>query len=579
MSTTLDPSIITGQLQQQAENTGPQQTQGWLGARQLLLQNQQLAAKQAAGQDFQKSINPLTGQVDYGKFNALLGGDPRAAFAAQDSSQAGMDNQAKYQSNLQAEAKTFLDRNSANSAIFASWTQDPNLSRGTVLDDLSTAVHNGTMEPSEAAAIAGSFPSDPSERSSWTTGLYRTHVAAGGHVQDLLTNLAGANNGSGTYIYDQNPQSPTFGKVMGYLPDTLTPAQAVSTTTLTGAGGSQQMPTAGYAGVNGMGNLVPGGARIPVGANLLAGGGGGMGSGYAPSPPANGNLLTGGATPAPAPAASPPVTARPVVPVSATQPSPVSTISAGSPTPAPAAPASAPPPAAAPGWNGITFPTWAKPGSTFIPAGLDAEQSVGADMYKADMAKIGNIGQQINQLQSILAEGSNANTGALADFFEKAGSTAQQLGLTNGQQATDLQLLQKNVSQLVTSQLGGLGVPTNDKMNEVLYGTPNATMTPEARQGAVAQVLGGLRWMQAEMDAFQSYQQAAQQAGYPISAGAYAQFKAQWQKQVPVAAFQLQDMPPALRAQYLKSIGKDQAQAIYTAMTKTLPAMGVASGG
>lgn len=277
MGTTLDPSIITGQLQQQAENTGPQQTQGWLGARQLLLQNQQLAAKQAAGQDFQKSINPLTGQVDYGAFNARLAGDPTAAFAAQSASQAGLANQAAQQANLQAEVQTYQARHQALSGIAAGWMQKPNLSLGDVMDGVSDAISQGVIDAQTGAQIMKSY--DPSNPQAWAQNEYKALMAQAGQVQKLFPQYSTVNQGGQIGILNTNAGGVGGLASAGTLPTTLSPGEAASPTTITMPNGQQVTEPLGvYAGSNGIPTI-----KMP-------------GTGAAP-----GAALPGGAIPGPAP--------------------------------------------------------------------------------------------------------------------------------------------------------------------------------------------------------------------------------------------------------------------------------------
>lgn len=240
----------------------------------------------------------------------------------------------------------------------------------------------------------------------------------------------------------------------------------------------------------------------------------------------------------------------------------------------PTAPAVAEPTPAA-NWNGFEYPASATAPSTAIASGVPEQQKNSTEMFNGDTNSVANASKTLTNLQSIVAEGENAGTGALADTLMKFGSTAQQLGLANGQQATDLQLIGKNVSQAVQSSLGTLGVPTDSKMSEIIEGTPNASMTPDAIKTAAAQLQGGIQWKQAELAAFQQYQAEAQKQGLTVGPGAYAQFNAQWQQKVPVAAFQLGGMPPSQRAQYWKSLDKSEKLSIYTAQ-KQMAQLGLA---
>ncbi|MDE1896032.1 MAG: hypothetical protein KGH91_03035 [Rhodospirillales bacterium] len=281
-NTLLDPSIISGAMNQIAQNTGPQQMQGWLAARNAMLQNQALQSKQAAGQDFQKAINPLTGVVDYGKFNALLAGDKGAAFAAQDASQAGMDNQAKYQSNLQAEAQTYMDRSQAAAGLAASWMQKPGLSRSDVMDGVADMISQGILTPSAGAQVVKSF--DPTNPSGWAKNEFDALTAQAGQVKALLPQYSAIDTGAATNLVNTNPLAgPPH--VMGSLPNTLSPAQAAAPTQIVlPSGQTVTEPLGAYATANGI-------PSIPM-----------PGNGAAPGQPGSAPAaLPGGAIPGPAP--------------------------------------------------------------------------------------------------------------------------------------------------------------------------------------------------------------------------------------------------------------------------------------
>lgn len=499
--------------------------------------NQQTASQMAAQADWQKAYDPTTGQYSPQKYNALVAADPAARYAAQDATQAGQANLASQLANQGAQIKNAYSKVSYLADMATGYAENQPSAKQ-MQSDFADGINQGLIDPTEGAQILSMVPSDPTQAAAWWKNEAQHLSANAGQIGRFLPQPETVNTGGGTQFVNASPLSNP-GITNTYIPSTLSPSQAAAPVTVQSTAGSTTEPLGQYAAQNGQG-------------------GGGMGTGYAP--PAQ-----------PGQAAQ----AVPAVPVANGSTAPVQ-----APAPAPA-PVSSAPTSSAPNWNGIAYPSWAQQGNGMIPAGLPDLQAQSTSEYTATRGAIEKAANQFNLLDSITAEGTAGNPGTLAPLEANFGSALQQLGLITGDQATNLQLTGKSVSQYIQQAGNSLGVPTDSKMSEISAGTPNSTMTPKAIAAASAQLKGMIQYKQAEMQAFNNYTQNAPQ-GYAVGAGAWADFDTKFQQQVPVAVFQLPNMPSDIRSQYLKSLMKnspDEAYQIYKAERQTLPAMGLNNGG
>ena len=468
---------------------------------QARLQNQQVLAQRAAGMDYERSINPLTGEFDEKAYAARLAQDPTAAFAAQKADANALAN-AHAAFNLHLGQMETLGRMAYNLAA----TKAP---RSQINDALIDGVTGGILSPSQAATQIAELRAMPDDQ------LYPHLLAAGTQLLDQA-HQGRQLLGEQQYINAGNRlvgvRTPVMGQAYasgGSIPLGLSPGDAATPVSIPGPAGTTVEPKGAYAASNGIGG----------------------GTAPAQSPVAPNALGSGRAAPASQPAAAP--------------------------APAPQS------------WPlGIDYPAWAKVspnGQSFIPTGLPAAQKISTDIYNEDQREVSQNAQKQNLLQSIVSEGAKANPGALASYFESLGSTGQELGLANGEQATDLNLMQKNVSQLIAAQAQKLGVPTDGKLSELTMGTPNSKMTYDAIKGAAAQLIGMQNYKAAELKAFDAWTKSAP-SGYQVGPAAYADFNQAFQSKVPVAVFEWGSLSPALRQQYWKSLGKSGQQQLLSGM-------------
>lgn len=233
-----------------------------VGVKNAMLQGQNLQnaltefkSRQAAGQDFQKSFNPLTGQFDQTTLNSNLAGDPNAALAAPQMSQQGLQNlqaqlQAKGISQSNAIQRLTWGANAAGELL--------NKPGGPTIKDVRSmfaqGIADGVFSAKDAAQALTQVPTDPKQLDQWI----RTHYAsAQASIQALTPHIAMANNGEYQFGYNVNPMAPGgIGPRGGAFPNQLSPGQAASPTSYTGPQGQPITTTLGQIYQNG--NQLPG---------------------------------------------------------------------------------------------------------------------------------------------------------------------------------------------------------------------------------------------------------------------------------------------------------------------------------
>ncbi len=203
-----------------------------------------------------------------------------------------------------------------------------------------------------------------------------------------------------------------------------------------------------------------------------------------------------------------------------------------------------------------------------IASGITPSEQAAQTTYGGETAKQGvGVVEQASQLapqramlQSIIAESGAANSGPIAGQMAKLGGVLQEFGIKGIDQATAYQLTQKSTMQFVGQSLRSMGVPTDDKLFTIEMATPNASMTPQAVHAAGGMLLGGMDYQQVNAKAWTQWESKYGPASYP-------QFQAYWNQHVPnAAAFQLQYLPPQIRARYIDSLTDAQLKPIADSM-------------
>lgn len=198
-------------------------------------QNRLFMAKQAAGELLQRSINPETGQPDLQQFNRLLAGDRRTApYAAE----------ALTTSLAQQGAGLGIAKSQGDMVRQALGTLGPNASHDNVLSALSLLAATKQVDPTFAATIAGSLPSDPASIQAWTQNNFQLPaLGPQGALEATVGPVQTITNGPKINLF----RTPALGepKSIGSLDVELSPAQKAERQTVIGPGNVPTSVTTG----------------------------------------------------------------------------------------------------------------------------------------------------------------------------------------------------------------------------------------------------------------------------------------------------------------------------------------------
>ena len=274
----LDTSVILAGTHPYAP-TNPLALAGEIAASQnALLQArtnfQQLQARQAVGEAYQRSSDPYTGATDYGKLQGIIQSDPRAAWMAPQIAQ-GIQEQQKRQYDLQEQG---LKQNNERSAAFAAGLAPllrtgNNITAPDVFGVLNRMHAQGYPVQDMINGAAASMPVQPAGQApdpaygqklhDWAVNQFGSSMAPADAARTFLPQVGTISTGGTTQTYDANPQTNP-GVTRMAVPNTLTPGEQVAQTKgPLGRGGAPTTQTqARYAQSQGLGALVPG-ATVP----------------------------------------------------------------------------------------------------------------------------------------------------------------------------------------------------------------------------------------------------------------------------------------------------------------------------
>lgn len=527
---------------------------------QARLANQRLEGQRALGLDYERSINPLTGQPDAAKFGALLSHDPAAAWDAQQGVHNAIANAASGYNLHMTKFKAFTD---SLGAALAESAKNPAGARGYAQDAINTAVAENALTPSEGATLHIELTKVPN------ADLIPT-------MQQLAYSLDGAKKSAegivGQFgVFDQNGQlvpyrltpygNPTPAGAV--IPKTLSPGESVRFEHLTGPNGQPVNITEGAVG---RAQGVPPSGYNPLIPNVTAA--------QTTGAPPNANPLLGGAP------------ALPHVNIGTGRPGSGHSLGTLPPNRNPSAEIHNETPAT----NVATTPQTpnnSSGGATSIPSlangvvmgpkpgvvtGLEAAARQQADIGNQIVAEGRDVTQTVSNLEDLGAQINDANPGPLADAAAKYRAALNELGIPYGnKQATAAQVFTKLTNVLASQNLSGLGAGTDQKLMTVLHATPNTAMTNQAAKTVVAMAIGVQKYRQARYEAYEKW---LGQGNLPSNAAA---FNDQFQNEVSPLVAAIPYMPKGQQQalqKYLLSLPK-AAQAAFVKQVQGARALGL----
>ncbi len=208
--------------------------------------NKLFAAKVAAGEAYQHSIDPATGLPSVSRFGQLVRGNPLMAVDAQDAMQQAYHNQQAHLAVATSQLGLGIKKLTAvGEALGPLATQ-----KGATMADAKAAVmplvQAKIMSPEHGATLLSAFSKGDVQE------VARKHLdmayAMQGRLADTLQKLQLVHQGNRIGYLQANPLAPQFRQMVGSARLGLSPGEAATPITLTNPNGSQTtMPKGTYA--------------------------------------------------------------------------------------------------------------------------------------------------------------------------------------------------------------------------------------------------------------------------------------------------------------------------------------------
>jgi hypothetical protein len=221
----LDPSIALGvkppdpfaALQQ------PIQTAATL---QNLRQNQtRLNANQAISDAYRQSVDPNTGEVDFGRLQALASQNGAGAFLPEFMGQIAQQRNSQLQYDT-GKLEQALKQQQALRSTVGSVALDPNLGKTDMSQHIAQQivglVQNGIMPQDMAVRELKSIPGDPALQAAWVRNHLMNSLSGEAKIKALMPQVQAINTGGATNVVAINPMTgePT---VTGTMQNTVSP--------------------------------------------------------------------------------------------------------------------------------------------------------------------------------------------------------------------------------------------------------------------------------------------------------------------------------------------------------------------
>jgi hypothetical protein len=450
-------------------------------------------AQLATSQAYQQSINPQTGALDQGKFNALLASTPQGAWnigpAMQQAGQAQTAQGQGQQQQIQAKMLQMQGISAYMTPLIQKVQAGQPVSGQDVLGAAQSAADAGFVTPEMQANVQKQVASlgPNGDASNIVRGAFFTTNASLQQLQAASPNLQPYNFGGYTGFPNLRPGTPGYIGSGAVVPNTMGPG--FSTIEL-GGGQTIQVPNSAVPGI--LGNN-PNLQRLNPG---LGGGDGGPITNqsfgpnqgrYTPPPPAG----AGGNAP---PANAPP----------------------GAPAVAPAAPSWARPPPPLPvggsaGGVGVT----AAPGYAESQRATAQASTQAANTLQAQVSASKDIEPILADMQTQLGT-KGFSTGVGSIMMNSTRQLMQRLGLVPEEPAPGMdltspqaaqELFAKDAARLQAAQLGALGNPTDARQELSETTNPGLMLSKYGNLGILRMLEGNQQAIRIQGDAWATAQQ------------------------------------------------------------------------
>jgi hypothetical protein len=241
----LDPSIPL-QTQQQNPFAALQQPIQTAASLQSLKQNQmRLGANQAISDAYKQSVDPNTGEVDFGKLQSLASQNGAGAFLPEFMGQIAQQRNSQLQYDTGKLEQTLKQQKELRSMI-GSVAVDQNLGKTdmapTIARQIVNAWQNGLIPQDAAVRELKGIPGDPARQRDYVTNHLLNSLSNEAKVQAMMPGQVTANTGQGTAFFNRNPLTGEM-TPNGFVKQGMTVAELAAPKTITMPDGSQRQVT------------------------------------------------------------------------------------------------------------------------------------------------------------------------------------------------------------------------------------------------------------------------------------------------------------------------------------------------
>jgi hypothetical protein len=221
----IDPTIPL-QTQQQNPFAALQQPIQTAASLQSLRQNQmRLGTNQAISDAYKQSVDPNTGEVDFGKLQSLASQNGAGAFLPEFMGQIAQQRNSQLQYDTGKLEQAYKQQQGVRGVV-GSMALDPNLGKTDMSQQIAQQivgmVNNGLLPQDMAIRELKGIPGDAGQQKAWVTNHLMNSLSGEAKIKALMPQVQAINTGGATNVVAINPMTgePT---VTGTMQNTLTP--------------------------------------------------------------------------------------------------------------------------------------------------------------------------------------------------------------------------------------------------------------------------------------------------------------------------------------------------------------------
>lgn len=192
--------------------------------------SQQLGANQIISQAYQQATDPQTGQVDFGKLQALATQGGAGAFLPEFMGKIGAqrNQQLAYDTGkLELALKQQTDIRNRIGSLMSSPSYGKGDMSGEIINAMGQALGAGTLPIDQAQREVASIPKDPAQQAEWIKQHYLNSLSGEAKIQAMLPRTQIVNTGGQTQVLNVNPLTGQP-SIAGALQNSMTPGEAAS---------------------------------------------------------------------------------------------------------------------------------------------------------------------------------------------------------------------------------------------------------------------------------------------------------------------------------------------------------------